>query len=248
MNVRSPFFSIVTVCFNAIDVIAETEISLRKQAFDNYEWVVVDGKSKDGTSEWLRCHTPDVLLIESDDGIYDAMNKAVNLCSGRWLYFLNAGDLLYDDQVLHDVFLKITESDISSNTGVVYGNVVYYGDSGSRRKRFDWLKPHNLVYGDLCHQAAFSRRELYLGLGMFDKTLRFNADFDWFLRVFASGAGGMYIDRDVAFFHDKGAHVLNSVASEAERDIVRLRYVSRIKWLLGHWALRFQFKLKKIFQ
>ena len=239
-----PRFSIITVCFNALDVLPATLASLRNQTFKDYEWVVIDGASSDGSTAWLAEQSPDVLVSERDKGIYDAMNKAVARANGERLFFLNAGDRFADDGVLNDVVAALEAT--GKPIDCVYGDVVYFGTQGQRRKRFHWLTPGRLVFGDLCHQAAFVRRELFQKIGNFDINLRFNADFDWFMRLFRSHPKLHYMHRDIALFHDAGAHVLAREASEKERNAVRARYVRRPLWLAGHWALRVELKARRL--
>lgn len=240
---RGPRFSIITVCFNALDVLPETLASLRQQTLTDYEWVVVDGASTDGSTAWLAQQQPTVLLSERDSGIYDAMNKAIARAKGEWLFFLNAGDRFADEGVLRDVAKSLGNG--AKPVDCLYGDVVYYGAQGQRRKRFHWLTRGRLVYGDLCHQAAFVRRDLFEKFGVFDISLRYNADFDWFIRVFRGQARLRYLPRDMALFHDSGAHVLAREASETERDAVRARYMPRPLWLAGHWALRIELRLRR---
>lgn len=240
---KKPKFSIITVCFNALNVLPATYASLHSQTFIDYEWVVVDGASTDGSTAWLAQHSPNVLVSEHDNGIYDAMNKAVARASGEWLFFLNAGDSFADDRVLQDIATALDRA--GEPIGCIYGDVVYFGTQGQRRKRFHWLTPGRLVFGDLCHQATFVRRALFQALGNFDVGLRYNADFDWFMRVFRSQPRLHYLHRDIALFHDAGAHVLAHAASETERNKVRARYIPRPLWLAGHWALRVELKLRR---
>jgi glycosyltransferase involved in cell wall biosynthesis len=239
-----PRFSIITVCFNALAVLPETLASLRAQSCTDYEWVVVDGASSDGSVDWLAAQAPDVLLSEKDGGIYDAMNKAVGLARGDWLFFLNAGDALADTGTLSAVAVAI---EACGHADVVYGDVLYVGQRGQRRHRFHWLTRRRLLFGDLCHQAAFVRRSLFQRIGLFDLGLRYNADFDWLLRVFRSGAGLLYAPRDIARFHDAGAHVLAGTRHADERNAVRARYLPMPLWRLGNWALRLELKLRRLF-
>lgn len=239
-----PHFSIITVCFNAKPQLPGTCGSLRAQSHNGgVEWVVVDGASTDGSITWLVDQQPDVFVSGSDSGIYDAMNKAIGLASGEWLFFLNAGDAFADDRVLHDV-----QAAIAAHPGaqIVYGDVLYVGAAGSRRKRFHWVTRRRLLFGDLCHQAVFVRRSLFQRTGPFDTALRWNADFDWFVRVFRAGARLHYMRRDIACFDDSGAHVQAGPRSEAERNLVRARYVPLLVWRLGNLALRVELKLRRL--
>lgn len=243
---RAPLISVITVCFNAMATLQNASDSLSRQEFDNFEWVVVDGASKDGTVDWLTEHRDRMaaFVSEPDNGIYDAMNKALRLARGEWVFFLNADDRLVDPQVLADVapILSTTPGDI----GLVYGNARYTDGKREWPRDFGWVSSRNLVYGDLCHQVIFARRSLFRSVGEFDVTLRFNADFDWLLRVLRSGAGMLHLARDIAYFFKGGAHVKSAEACEAERFTVRYRYRHPVRWRLGNLALRAELKLRRM--
>ena len=237
-----PWLSVITVCFNAEALLPGTLASLRAQQVDGVEWVVVDGASRDGSLAWLQAQQPHVLLSEPDKGIYDAMNKAVQLAHGEWLYFLNAGDTFADAQVLADVKQALQAQ---PHAELAWGDVLYFGERGERLRRFHWLTRQRLLFGDLCHQAAFARRSLFERHGLYDTNLRWNADFDWFLRVFSAGARLHYFPRVVARFHDAGAHVQAAQRCAAERDTVRARRLPLWAWRWGHLALRVEHRVRR---
>lgn len=240
-----PWLSVITVCFNASAVLPATVASLRGQQLPGVEWVVVDGASTDGSTDWLRAQQPNRFISEPDRGIYDAMNKAIDLASGEWLFFLNAGDGFADAHTLSDVAAAVQRS-VGAAPDLLWGDVLYTGARGERRRRFHWVTRRRLLFGDLCHQAVFVRRVLMQRLGKFDASLRYNADFDWFLRAFRAGARLHYMRRDIARFDDGGAHVQAGVKSEAERDTVRARYLPLPLWRLGNLALRVELKLRRL--
>ena len=103
-----PLFSIIIVSLNTKYQFLKTINSVKNQTFKKYEVVVVDGKSKDGTiAEIKRIKNKKFkFIIEKDRGIYDAMNKGVKKCSGRWIIFLNSGDILYNQNVLKKISKK----------------------------------------------------------------------------------------------------------------------------------------------
>ena len=92
----------------------------------------------------------------------------------------------------------------------------------------------------------FVRRSLFQRIGPFDAALRWNADFDWFIRAVRAGARLHYLHRDIARFDDAGAHVQAGARCEAERNTVRARYLPLPVWRLGNWVLRAEFKLRRL--
>jgi glycosyltransferase involved in cell wall biosynthesis len=244
-RISKPWLSVITVCFNAGGVLPGTVASLRAQQTAGVEWVVVDGASRDGSTDWLRAQQPDRFLSEPDRGIYDAMNKALALAAGEWVFFLNAGDSFSDPNTLGDVAEALQRTG-SAAPDILWGDVLYVGVRGTQRRRFHWVTRRRLRFGDLCHQAVFVRRALVQRLGNFDASLRYNADFDWFLRAFCAGARLQYLRRDITHFDDSGAHVQAGAECEAERDAVRARHLPLPLWRLGHWALRVELKLRRL--
>jgi glycosyltransferase involved in cell wall biosynthesis len=205
--------------------------------------VVVDGASTDGSADWLRRQQPQRFISEPDAGIYDAMNKSMALATGEWVYFLNAGDAFADATVLADIATAVASNPAAD---FLFGDVLYVGAGASRRKRFHWVTRRRLLFGDLCHQAVFVRHALFQRIGPFDSSLRWNADFDWFVRAVRAGARFHYLQRDIARFDDGGAHVQAGARSEAERNAVRARYLPLPLWRLGNLALRVELRLRRI--
>lgn len=230
---NKPFFSLVTVCFNAERSIANSLQSAREQTCHDFENVVVDGASTDGTMDVVH-HFDDLPLVissEPDQGIYDAMNKGIARATGEVLYFLNADDRLHDPGVLERVQQVFAAN---PDVDLVWGNVVYDSPDGSSvTRRFHHIHPGNLVFLDLNHQGAFARKRLFDRIGTFNTAFRINADYDWFLRALRSGAGWRYADIDVARFHTGGTHARNVQKLRVERHAVRMQYIHPLSYRIG---------------
>lgn len=242
----TPLFSIITVCYNAARTLPATLASLRAQTWQDYEYVVVDGASTDATLQIMDVNTDliDVKVSERDEGIYDAMNKAVGLSSGQYLFFLNADDRFCDNRVLADVAAFLAAH---VGTDLIYGNILVGDEHGNPvRQRFDWVNRDNLLYGHLCHQAAFAHRRLFDVHGRFDLRFSINADYDWFLRVFQGNARAYHIDRDIAVFYAGGRHAQDRAKLQHERKQVRLQYATPLALALGDLAFRAGRKLKMV--
>ena len=238
-------FSIITVCYNAAGCIRPTMDSLVSQSGADIEYIVVDGASKDGTQDIVRSYGERVstFVSEKDKGIFDAMNKGISLATGDVLFFLNADDVFCDPAVLRDVAAQF---DADPSLELVYGNIVVTRDGHKHPRRFHWVTPRNIYYGDLCHQAVFARRSVFQRLGAFNLSMPTDADYDWLLRVFHSGARTRYIDRDICFFADGGFHTQNQARHEAERWAIKTRFRAPWRVWLGYWALRVELKLRKM--
>ena len=176
-------FSIITVTWNAVGVLAPTLESVRRQTCLDYEYLVVDGASTDDTLALVR--QADIsgtrIYSEPDRGLYDAMNKAIRLAEGRYLIWLNAGDSFS----AADSLARLAEA-AKDNPGVIYGQTRLV-DSGRnvvgmrhltapRHLTADSFKQGMLV----CHQAFVARRDM---VPEYDLSYRFSADYDWCVRV-----------------------------------------------------------------
>ncbi|MDD5580241.1 MAG: glycosyltransferase family 2 protein [Methylobacter sp.] len=100
-----PLITVITVVFNGVSTVEETIQSVISQAYDNVEYIIIDGGSTDGTREVIKKYeyAIDYWVSESDGGIYDAMNKGLSLCSGEYVGMLNSDDLFYGKEALQDI-------------------------------------------------------------------------------------------------------------------------------------------------
>src|SRR6478736_7508169 len=176
-------FSIITVCWNSEKILPRAMASLSVQRFKDYEWIVVDGASTDGTLSIVRSFSsaPLSVISEPDQGIYDAMNKGGAEARGDYIFFLNSDDMLHDENVLEDVSRWL---EMNPGTDFLYGNVVHVKADGSWLRHFEHITRHNIIEDGICHQAVFAARMLFTTIGAFDLRFRINADYDWILRVF----------------------------------------------------------------
>lgn len=237
--------SVVTVCLNSEATIRRAIESVAMQTHPCIEYVIVDGGSSDNTLS-IAAEFPDVvskLISEKDKGIYDAMNKGIGLAAGEIIYFLNSDDALHDSEVIADV---ASGFDRTAGTHLVYGNVIYVKHGRTEHHRFNRLTRHNLVYGDLCHQAVFARRQLFENIGTFDTRFRINADYDWLLKVFRSQYVVAYLDRDIAYFNATGRHVADEQFLQRERHAVRMQYCSPTIYAVGAMYHRVARRLRKL--
>lgn len=222
MTRRVPLFSVITVCWNAGDLLRPTMESVRRQSCRNYEYLIIDGASTDTTADVVRSYGDLVTtyVSEPDKGIYDAMNKGVRLARGEWIHFLNANDFFADELVLAHVAKKLA---LSADAELVYGDVYHRTDFSSELYRFDWLNRRNLRLEHLCHQAVFARKRLFEEIGCFDLQYRINADYDWLLKVFQRGLNTRYLGFPVASYDLGGMSSRDPESVARERQLVRQR-------------------------
>jgi len=173
-----PLFSIVTVTLNCANKAVRTAESVLAQDCADYEYVVKDGGSTDGTVDRLR-EMGAVVHVSQDSGIYDAMNQALEWCHGRFVCFLNAGDDFAASDIL-GILAKAIQDNPSAR--LFYGDVklpdiprvVHYPDH---------LNRFFLYRKQICHQTWFTERSLLAEVGGFDTSFALMADYDLLLRL-----------------------------------------------------------------
>lgn len=179
--------SIITVCYNAAETIADTLRSVRQQTYHNIEHIVVDGGSVDNTLAVVAAEGAHVVKIvsERDRGIYDAMNKGLALATGEVVGFLNSDDVLAHA----DVVEKIAQTMANSVIDACYGDLVYVAQDDTNKVVRYW-KSQTYRHGLFdrgwvpAHPTFYARRVLYQNYGNFDLGMQLAADFDILLRFF----------------------------------------------------------------
>jgi glycosyltransferase involved in cell wall biosynthesis len=175
----SPFFSIVTVTLNSGDGLRATADSVAAQSCENYEHLIKDGGSIDGSVDALLPHPRRRIVRASDQSVYDGMNQALKSCSGQWVLFLNSGDVLLGPDVLARIAAMIQVDD---SIDVAYCDRREL-ESGVEFVSPDRLSPFFLFRNTLCHQVCFVRARCFAKIGAFDTTLRIAADQDFLGRA-----------------------------------------------------------------
>lgn len=188
MGVRvKPEFSVLVVCLNPGEKLKKTLDSIRIQTYRNYEVVIKDGLSTDDSLSFIKGVNdvvdkfPELRLIEKrDSGIYDAMNQAVQESEGRYIYFLNCGDVFYNENVLSDIAELICKN--PSDSGIYYGNI-YERMPGREVASNPKMDEFGCYRNVPCHQACFYDRKLLLA-HPFEVRYRVRADYEQFLWCF----------------------------------------------------------------
>ncbi|MBR2373032.1 MAG: glycosyltransferase [Lentisphaeria bacterium] len=196
--------SVITVVRNAENLIGDTIRSVIGQNNVNVEYIVVDGNSKDKTLDIIKEYESKSdgrmrWISEPDNGIYDAMNKGALMSNGKWVIFMNAGDMFCNPMVLSSMKLD----SVPQNTTVVYGKSV------SRYKNdyycftpypLDVLKCSGMAF---CHQAVLVRTETMKSF-LFDTRYKLLADYDFFRKLFLADYKFLYRDIPVCFYGLEG--------------------------------------------
>jgi glycosyltransferase involved in cell wall biosynthesis len=214
---QTPILSIITVCYQAKEALQTTLSNLLEQTWTDFEYIVIDGNSSDGTREYLEASIPRFtsakisfhFVSEPDQGIYDAMNKGTRLAHGQWLLFLNAGDVLADAQVLDQIFHK------PSTAQIIYGDTlcVYQGQT----KLYPALPLARLPYEmAFCHQSVFIQRELMLS-HPYDISYKVCADHQFFLSMYLQEKTFEYRKLPISIYEIAGYSDKNKLLAHKEQ-------------------------------
>ena len=183
--------SVVTVTYNCEGTIRDTINSIVNQDYSNFEYIIIDGDSKDSTKDIIREYSDniDCFISEPDKGIFDAMNKALSYAKGDYIIFINSGDKLVDNTILSRVF----NDNIIDDEDLVYGDVYIETIAGKLLKKANAIYEHEFTMEDLVyksqgfsHQSLFTKTEALKKTG-FDIRYPLGADYFATYKVYISG-------------------------------------------------------------
>lgn len=216
--------SIITINRNNATGLEKTMRSVAAQIGRDFEYVVIDGASTDGSVEVIRSFETSLgerlkWISEPDKGIYNAMNKGIGKASGDYLQFLNSGDSMVSD----DVTIRMTDS-LKGNgyPSILYGNMLK-DMPGGRVLRDRCFAGQDISFlgfytGTLNHSPAYIKRSLFEKYGMYDETLKIVSDWKWYLQAIILGEEKpAYADIDVTLFDMNGISETNKELDKAER-------------------------------
>lgn len=228
-----PLISIITVTYNTEKLLERTIRSIIEQTYPRIEYIIVDGKSKDGTLEIVKKYEQHISkwISEKDKGIYDAMNKGLALATGDYVLFMNSGDELFAPDTLEKVFASADDAD------------VYYGETeivneegkslGDRRLRppahLTWK---SLRYG-MCvsHQSFIPKREL---CPPYDLQYKISSDIDWVIKILRKSKKIVYTHTYISRFLAGGTSRQKTIKALKERFRLMIKHYGLFTVLATH--------------
>lgn len=233
--------TIVTVVYNGEKEIEKTINSIVSQTFfDKVEYIIIDGSSKDKTLEIIKGYKNkiDILVSEPDNGIYDAMNKAINFANGEWINFMNAGDTFASNDVLE----KILKNDVE-NYDFIYGEHIW---KDGNKEVLVPTRPLDLMWQRIsfCHQSLFSRTTL-MKEKPFNLSYKIVCDYENYFSRYMSGKKFLKLSFPIAVFAAGGFSDINFFKRTLERYSVVKRYknglemkIFYVKIILKHYFVK----------
>lgn len=222
-------FSVIVVSYQAGDKLQKTIESIQCQTYNQYEIIVKDGGSSDGSIEGLAENSSLFIKVEEDTGIYDAMNQGVQYATGEYLLFLNCGDTFYSCDILEKVALQIEEN---PNRGIYYGEI-YQEQSQSVEVMPRKITGFTCFRHMPCHQGMYYERSL-LEEHIYNVDYRVRGDYDHFLWCyFRKGIRPFFLNQILSSYEGGGYSetLSNAERSREEHQRITEEYISPITLL-----------------
>lgn len=237
-----PKFSIITINYNNCEGLQKTMDSVFNQTFHDFEYIVIDGGSNDGSKELIESNSSRITkwISEKDTGIYNAQNKGAKLATGEYCLFLNSGDYLADNDVLKKVSKNIMTEDF------IYGDLLLESEAGEVTKGIspDRLGVYHFMISTLWHPCTFIKRDVFLKYGYYKESYKITGDYEFFIRtILKNKLKYKHIHAYVTVFNTSGigSADVNRKLQEEEREQSWLENYSPLSY---SW-FKFRTKIKR---
>lgn len=177
-----PKLSIITINFNNVIGLEKTIVSVLNQAYSNFEYIIIDGDSIDGSKAVILKYQDQLTYwrSEPDKGIYNAMNKGINVATGDYLLFMNSGDVLVDDQnILKICSEKLKEDIVAFDCFLEKDNAIT-----GRRTHIENPTLFYVYKKGFKHQSTFIKRSLFQKIGLYNESYTIAGDYEFWIRCF----------------------------------------------------------------
>lgn len=241
--------SIITITYNAAQWLERTMLSVLAQTSKDYEYIIVDGASTDGTVDIIKRLEPQFegclsWHSEPDKGLYDAMNKGIERAVGDYVWFVNAGDEIYSPSTLAHMIAAATDE-----THIIYGKACIVNAEGVKVSEHHKVTPPNLQRKHflnglvVCHQAIVVSRAI---AGKYNTDYRICADYDWCVRAVSASKKNVYLDEYVCKFLTEGVSKKQRKRAWKERFRIMCTHfgIARTLWAHVLIVLKYPFSIK----
>lgn len=232
----NPKISVITIAYNNKKGLEKTIKSVIAQTSKDFEYIVIDGNSNDGSKEVLAQHSDKInyWISEPDSGIYNAMNKGIKASNGEYLLFLNSGDEFYTNQSLEKALPYLNGKDI------IYGDLQIVDDQNIFVKKYtDKLSFHYFYIESLPHPSTFIKKTAFEKVGLYNETLKIVADWEWFLNAIVfKQCSFKHIPDIISTFYLDGVSSTNKKEIRHERNMILDKYSYIVKDIIQIEELR----------
>lgn len=236
----NPKLTIITITYNAAATLERTILSVAAQQYQNIEHIIVDGASTDDTLEIVQRHSSSITrwVSEPDNGLYFAMNKGLQMATGDYIWYINAGDEITTPETVEQMFA------LSANADLYYGDTVMTDIDGNIIGERRLAPPPNLNWTSfkrgmlVSHQSFVPKRAL---CQPYDTRFRFSADFDWCIRIMKQSKNIVNTDLVLSRFLDGGITKQNILAGLKERFRIMTRHYGVLSTIFFHVPIAIKF-------
>ncbi|MDA6068800.1 glycosyltransferase [Flavobacterium sp. AC] len=216
---NKPLISIITVCYNAVNTIEQTILSVINQGYEDYEYIIIDGVSTDGTIDIIKKYEDKISywVSEPDKGIYDAMNKGISKASGVLIGMINADDW-YENNAIEKIANKYLEY---PDIGVFHGLIRYVNSDNVISAVIGF---NSITLGEkmIQHPTCFVNKSIYDLYGTYSLAYKYASDYEFMLKIYENSVKFYFIDEIIANFREGG--VSYSIQGQKEDYLIKYKY------------------------
>ncbi|WP_291726249.1 glycosyltransferase family 2 protein [Bernardetia sp.] len=230
--------TVATVCYNAAEALEKTIQNVAAQTYPNIEYLVIDGNSTDNTLEIIKKYENDIStwISEKDNGIYDAMNKAIKLAKGDYILFMNAGDTFSKDTIIEAIFLEIYQKFDKKKDfpNLIYGDYTVINQTFAETVQAESLEKPWMGM-KFCHQSMLLKTELAKKQPFSGKYI--TSDFEQVYELYQKGISFYYFPKPIANFQADGLSSKNKIKVRFESKEIVNKHDKSLKTNLAFWKL-----------
>lgn len=201
-----PLVTVITITFNCIkygrkETLIQSIESVQNQDYENFEHIIIDGASSDGTLELLQSYPHLKVFSEPDNGVYDAFNKGVKRANGKYIVFVNSDDYFSTNKAIS---LSVDALE-KNNADYSYATTYLLDEKNSKRSTMRvpkiWKSFSKMPF---CHQSMFCRVDVLKEIGLFDVNNKITSDYEVYLRLLFGGYKAVEVDEHIVTFRIGG--------------------------------------------
>lgn len=240
--------TIITINYNNNSGLIKTIESIINQTWKEFEFIIIDGGSTDESLQTIKKYDKYISywVSEKDEGVYDAMNKGIQLAKGLFVNFMNSGDYFYSNTVLEEIHYKF-----KSDIGILYGDSFYFNEMGYDRieKTPSKLTFSHFVNSGINHQASFIKRDLFFKYFMYNVEYKISSDWEFFIYVLCKkNEPYEHLQKTICYYDFSGISAVpeNLHIYHEERDAIMKKHFSCFYEDLGYYNTVIDRRIRKV--